>query len=90
MLAARALGRNESVPQSPDLHIALMVEQFGPIALGAAPNFFELARSSHLLSVRDMYQVAGTKQQGRLNESQWELIVELDRLAASLSADDDE
>ena len=64
-----------------------MVEQFGPMALGANPDIFDLVRISKILSVRDMYRVAGTHNQKDLTTTQWELIVELDALAAERDAE---
>lgn len=66
----------------PQLQVALMVEEFGPAVLGSQPDFCELIQVSKILNVREMYRLAGTKQQKLLTGRQWEQIVALDRLAA--------
>lgn len=72
------------------MQAALLVEDFGPGALGASPDFFELIRIRKVLTVRDVFRVAGTERQKQLTQKQWEMVRDLNRLAAQEARGDAE
>lgn len=69
------------IPVQPDLELALLVERFGPLALGPSPDPFDLMRCADILRVVNLYRMAGTDRQHDLTPGQWDMIVELDILA---------
>jgi hypothetical protein len=67
--------------------MALLVEDFGPGALGAQPDFFDLLRIRQVLYVRDVFNVAGTERQKGLTRAQWETVRDINRMAREESED---
>ncbi|MFH1745566.1 MAG: hypothetical protein ABIG44_00845 [Planctomycetota bacterium] len=77
-------------PALPEMQAALLVEDFGPGALGANPDFFELIRIRKVLMVRDIFRIAGTEHQKQLSQAQWEMVRDLNRMAAEEAQGDAE
>lgn len=61
--------------------MALLVEEMGAGVLPHDDPLMAL-QLRHILAVRDMYRVVGTERQRDLGEVQWEMIAQLDVLAA--------
>jgi hypothetical protein len=76
------MGRGEPAPALPEIQAALLVEDFGPGALDGDYGALDLLMLRRVLNVRDVYRYAGTKQQSRLSEAQWQLVFEIDEMAA--------
>ena len=81
-MAARRLGQEGAAPALPEIQTALLVEEFGTGVLGPYPDFFDLIRIREILHVRDVFKVAGTKQQKQLTGREWEMVRDLNYLAA--------
>jgi len=61
--------------------MALLVEEMGAGVLPHDDPFMAL-QLRHVLAVRDAYRTVGTERQKDLGEGQWEMIAQLDKLAA--------
>lgn len=69
-------------PALPEIQMALLVDDFGPGALGASPDFFDLLRIREVLHIRDVFKLAGTPEQRQLTQGEWRMVRDINAMAA--------
>lgn len=62
--------------------MALLVEEFGTGILGPYPDFFDLIRIREILHVREIFKLVGTEEQKRLTRREWDMVRNINQLAA--------
>jgi len=75
------MGQGVKAPALPEIQMALLVEDYGPGALGENLSFFDLMKIRQILIVRDVYGIAGTERQKELSAAHWALVRRIDGMA---------